>query len=119
MRVRIRRFGVLRFPAQADLKAAALSSPIVPVPHVAVLWGFTLPSSESSADRRGHLWNTTESRNMPSPFRSALHGWGGPPAPKPAAVGSEEARVVTHTLASVRRSNCTCGLAACSFHEGA
>ncbi len=62
MRVRIRRFGMLRFPAQADLKAAALSSPIVPVPHFAVLLGFTLPSSESSADVRGHLWNTIEIR---------------------------------------------------------
>lgn len=32
-------------------------------------------------------------------------------------VGSEEARSVTLTLASVRHSNCTCGFAACSFHE--
>jgi hypothetical protein len=32
-------------------------------------------------------------------------------------VGSEEARLVARTLASVRRSNCTCGFPACSFHE--
>ena len=32
-------------------------------------------------------------------------------------VGSEEAR--PRALASVRRSNCTCGFPACSFHEGA
>ena len=31
------------------------------------------------------------------------------------AVGSEEARLTA--LASVRRSNCTCGFPACSFHE--
>ena len=34
-----------------------------------------------------------------------------------AFVGSEEARSVTLALASVRRSNCTCDLLACSFHE--
>ena len=33
-------------------------------------------------------------------------------------VGSEEARSVVLTLASVRRSNCTCGSPACSFHKG-
>jgi len=33
------------------------------------------------------------------------------------AVGSEEARDLTNTLASVRRSNCTCSFPACSFHE--
>jgi hypothetical protein len=32
-------------------------------------------------------------------------------------VGSEEAHSVTLALASVRRSNCTCGFPACSFHE--
>jgi hypothetical protein len=32
-------------------------------------------------------------------------------------VGSEEARQVSLALASVRRSNCTCGFPACSFHE--
>jgi hypothetical protein len=32
-------------------------------------------------------------------------------------VGSEEAHLVTLVLASVRRSNCTCGFPACSFHE--
>ena len=32
-------------------------------------------------------------------------------------VGSEEARLVARALASVRRSNCTCGFPACSFHE--
>jgi hypothetical protein len=36
-----------------------------------------------------------------------------------AFVGSEEARSVTLALASVRRSNCTCGFPACSFHEDA
>ena len=34
-------------------------------------------------------------------------------------VGSEEARRVALALASVRRSNCTCGFPACSFHEDA
>ena len=34
-----------------------------------------------------------------------------------AFVGSEEAHSVTLALASVRRSNCTCGFPACSFHE--
>ena len=72
MRVRIRRFGPLRFPVPADLSAAACSSPIVSFPRFAVLLGFTLPSSESSADVRGHLWNTTEIRSIRSPFRSAL-----------------------------------------------
>ena len=67
-RVRIRRFGMLRFPRQADLSAVALSSPTVLVPHFAVLLGFTLPSSESSADVRGLLWNTTEIRSMPFSF---------------------------------------------------
>jgi len=43
MRVRIRRFGMLRFPKQADLSAVALSSPVVPFPRFAVLLGFTLP----------------------------------------------------------------------------
>jgi hypothetical protein len=33
------------------------------------------------------------------------------------SVGSEEARNLTITLASVRRSNSTCGFPACSFHE--
>ena len=33
-------------------------------------------------------------------------------------VGSEEARSVVLTLTSVRRSNCTCGSPACSFHKG-
>ena len=33
------------------------------------------------------------------------------------SVGSEEARSVALALASVRRSNCTCGFPACSFHE--
>jgi hypothetical protein len=32
-------------------------------------------------------------------------------------VGSEEAHQVAPALASVRRSNCTCGFSACSFHE--
>lgn len=32
-------------------------------------------------------------------------------------VGSEEARSVSLALASVRRSNCTCGFPAYSFHE--
>src|SRR5436305_8032098 len=32
-------------------------------------------------------------------------------------VGSEEARSLTITLASVRRSNCTCSFPACSFHK--
>jgi hypothetical protein len=32
-------------------------------------------------------------------------------------VGSEEARNLTITLASVRRSNCTCSFPAYSFHE--
>jgi hypothetical protein len=32
-------------------------------------------------------------------------------------VGSEEAHSVALALASVRRSNCTCGFLACSFHE--
>ena len=79
MRVRNRRFGMLRFPEQADPKAVARSSPVVPVPHFAVLWGFTLPSSESSADGRGLLWNTIEIRSIPSPFRSALREWSGKP----------------------------------------
>ena len=52
----------------------------------AVLLGFTLPSSESSADQRGLLWSTAEIRSMRSPFRSALRGdrgfrvFGGRPA---------------------------------------
>ena len=33
------------------------------------------------------------------------------------SVGSEEAH--PKVLASVRRSNCTCGFPACSFHDGA
>src|SRR5262249_16418317 len=37
--------------------------------------------------------------------------------PRFVAVGSEEARLMT--LASVRRSNCTCSFPACSFHESA
>ena len=82
MRVRIRRFGTLRCPEQADLSAEAPSSPSVPFPHFAVLLGFTLPSSESSADVRGHLGNTIEIRGMHSPFRSALRKVSGPPAPK-------------------------------------
>src|SRR5882672_509184 len=32
---------------------------------------------------RGHLWSTTEIRNLLSPFRSVLHDWGGPPARSP------------------------------------
>ena len=32
-------------------------------------------------------------------------------------VGSEEAHSVALALASARRSNCTCGFPACSFHE--
>ena len=79
MRVRIRRFGKLRFPERADLWVVAVSSPAVPVPHFAVLLGFTLSSSESSADGRGLLWNTSEIRSIPSPFRSALGGWSGEP----------------------------------------
>ena len=72
MRVRIRRFGTLRFPKQADLSAVACSSAIVLVPRFAVLSGCTLFSSESSADLRGHLWSTTEIHSIRSPFRSAL-----------------------------------------------
>ena len=84
MRVRIRRFGTLRFPVQADLSAVVRSSPIVSVPRFAVLSGCTLCFSESSADVRGHLWNTIEIRTIPSPFRSALrigavHGPRSPP----------------------------------------
>jgi hypothetical protein len=33
------------------------------------------------------------------------------------SVGSEEAHEVSLTLATVRRSNCTCGFPAYSFHE--
>ena len=64
---------------QATPSAVAISSPSVLVPHFAVLLGFTLPSSESSADERGHLWSTTEIRGIRSPFRSALHEWSGEP----------------------------------------
>src|SRR6516165_6059803 len=41
----------------------------------------------------------------------------GPSSLSRVIVGSEEARLLT--LASVRRSNCTCGFPACSFHESA
>ena len=82
MRVRIRRFGTLRFPKQADLSAVAFSSPAVPFPHFAVLSGFTLSSSESSTGLRGRLWNTTEIWCVPSPFRSVLRARGGPRAPR-------------------------------------
>src|SRR4030042_669289 len=76
MRVRIRRFGKLRFPEQADLSTEAPSSPSVPGPHFTVRSGITLPSSESSADVRGHLGSAPEIRGMHSPLRSALRGPG-------------------------------------------
>ena len=72
MRVRIRRFGKLRLPEEADLSTVAPSSPIVAFPHCAVLSGFTLSSDTSSADQRGLLGTTIEIRGISSPFRSAL-----------------------------------------------
>ena len=64
MRVRIRRFGTLRFPKQADLSVVAFSSPAVPVPHFAVLSGFTLSSGESSVRAAGAPISLTNSTDL-------------------------------------------------------
>src|ERR1035437_10210557 len=86
MRVRIRRFERLRFPERADLSAAVSfvagrAYPTSP-PRWASPAGFR---RELRFGLRGHLWSTTEIRNLPSPFRSVLHDWGGPHSPKPVA----------------------------------
>ena len=82
------------------------------VPDPAIRWGFvnTVPGFEAPA-----VWPSNGSAT-----RRLLPSAGFPRVGFPdfVGVGSEEARSVALTLASVRRSNGACGFPALRFHKG-
>src|SRR5262249_20840416 len=92
----------------------------VRLPHSGLLLGWSSPSRwplprlrfrrvSRPSRRRATLIQRTPNSYRPSPC-----GW----LSQPPTVGSEEARLVARTLASVRRSNGACSFPALRFHQG-